>query len=93
MLGPPAEFLALEEVAGLGAGPASDFWVLDCSIIQSRSGEGSFSGYEVGSPADLIRVVLNSLGEIQIPWFHYDGQPTKDDQPEHDIVKTNVERS
>jgi serine/threonine protein kinase len=41
-----------------------------------------FSGYEVTSPADLMRMIIRTLGQLPSSWedvlFDYDGQPTKD---------------
>jgi serine/threonine protein kinase len=82
MLGTPVEFLAPEVAVGLKASPASDIWALGCSIFRIRSGEGPFSGYEVTSPVDLMRMIIRTLGELPGSWedvlFDYDGQPTKE---------------
>lgn len=82
MLGTPVEFLAPEVVVGLKASPASDVWALGCSIFRIRSGEGPFSGYEVTSPVDLMRMIIRTLGELPGSWedilFDYDEQPTKE---------------
>lgn len=82
MLGTPAEFLAPEVAVGLKASPASDVWALGCSIFRIRSGEGPFSGFEVTSPVDLLRIVIQTLGEFPGSWgdtlFDYYGQPTKE---------------
>ena len=82
MLGTPVEFLAPEVAVGLKASPASDVWALACSIFRIRSGEGPFSGYEVTSLADLMRMIIRTLGELPGSWefilFDYDGQPTKE---------------
>jgi serine/threonine protein kinase len=47
-----------------------------------RSGEGPFAGYEVTSPANLMRMIIRTLGELPGSWedilFDYDRQPTKD---------------
>lgn len=52
-----------------------------CSIFRLRAGESPFSGYEVTSPADLLRVVIQTLGDVP-SWgemiFDYYGQPAKD---------------
>ena len=82
MLGTPVEFLAPEVAVGSKPSPASDVWALGCSIFRIRSGEGPFSGYEVTSPADLMRIIIQTLGDMPGSWedtlFDYDGQPTKD---------------
>jgi len=82
MLGTPAEFLAPEVAVGLKASPASDVWALGCSIFRIRSGDGPFSAYEVTSPVDLLRIVIQTLGELPGSWgdtlFDYYGQPTKE---------------
>lgn len=82
MLGTPVEFLAPEVAVGLPASPASDVWALGCCIFRLRSGEGPFSNYEVTSPADLMRIVFQTLGSMPPEWedtlWDYDGQPTKD---------------
>jgi serine/threonine-protein kinase SRPK3 len=82
MLGTPVEFLAPEVAVGLKASPASDVWALGCSIFRLRSGESPFSGYEVTSPADLMRIIIQTLGDMPGSWedvlFDYDGQPTKE---------------
>lgn len=83
LLGTPAEFLAPEVAVGRLVGPASDVWALGCSIFRMRSGESPFSGYEVTSPADLMRFIVRSIGNIPDSWgeilFDYDGRrPTTD---------------
>lgn len=82
MLGTPVEFLAPEVAVGFNASPASDVWALGCCIFRLRSGEGPFSGYEITSPADLMRVIIQVLGDVPMLWegtlFDYDGQPTTD---------------
>ncbi|RDL42170.1 Uncharacterized protein BP5553_02149 [Venustampulla echinocandica] len=82
MLGTPVEFLAPEVAVGLKASPRSDVWALGCSIFRLRSGESPFSGYEVTSPADLMKIIIQTLGDMPSSWedilFDYDGQPTKE---------------
>lgn len=83
MLGTPADFLAPEVAVGLAASPASDVWALGCCLFRLRSGEGPFeSPYKVTSPADLIKYVIQTMGEIPSDWqqtlWDDDGQPTKD---------------
>lgn len=82
LLGTPTEFLAPEVAVGRPAGMASDIWALGCSIFRMRAGESPFSGYEVTSPADLMRVIVRTLGNIPDSWknvlFDNDGQPTTD---------------
>jgi serine/threonine-protein kinase SRPK3 len=96
MLGTPVEILAPEVAVGLIASPASDVWALGCSIFRLRSGEGPFSGYEVTSPADLMRVVIQVLGDMPGSWedtlFDYDGQPTKDPTKGKPLEKWEGER-
>jgi len=78
----PVEYLAPEVAVGQPASPASDVWALGCSIIRLRAGEGLFSAYDVNSPADLMRSIIQVLGEVPAAWgdtlFDMDGQPTKD---------------
>lgn len=82
MLGTPVEYLAPEVAAGLKASPASDIWALGCCIFRLRSGEGLFSAFDITSPADLLRAIIQALGDLPGSWedtlFDYDGQPTKD---------------
>ncbi|KAI0399302.1 kinase-like protein [Xylaria palmicola] len=82
MLKIPPEFLAPEVAVGLPAGLASDVWALGCCIFILRSGEGPFSGYEVTSPADLMRIVRQTIGDMPPAWqdtlWDRDGQPTED---------------
>lgn len=63
LLGTPAEYLSPEVAVGRSAGSASDVWALGCSIFRMRSGETPFSGYEVTSPADLMRVIIRTIGD------------------------------
>ncbi|KAI1760345.1 kinase-like protein [Hypoxylon sp. FL1150] len=96
MLGTPPEYLAPEVAAGLPASPASDVWALGCCIFRLRSGEGPFTNYEVTSPADLIKIVIQTLGDIPPEWqdtlWDYDGQPTKDPRKGRPISKWEGER-
>lgn len=82
MLGTPVEFLALEVAVGHKAGPTRDVWALGCCLFRLRSGEGPFSGFEVTSPADLLRTVMQTLGDMPLSWqdtlFDFYGQPTID---------------
>lgn len=82
MLGTLVEFLAPEIAVGLKASLASDVWALGCSIFRLRSGENPLSGYEVTSAADLVRIIIQTLGDMSGSWedvsFDYDGQPTKE---------------
>lgn len=65
----------------LSASPVSDIWALSCSIFRLRSGEGPFSGYEVMSLGDLMKAIIQALGDMPSSWedtlFDHDGQPTK----------------
>jgi serine/threonine-protein kinase SRPK3 len=82
LLGTPAEWLAPEIAVGHKPSPASDVWALGCSIFRLRSGECPFTGYEITSPGDLMRVVIQYLGDIPSSWgnplFDYYGRPTQD---------------
>ncbi|KAG4428671.1 hypothetical protein IFR05_015846 [Cadophora sp. M221] len=82
MLATPIEFLAPEVAVGRPASPASDVWALGCSIVRLRSGEGLFSAYDITSQADLMRGIIQALGDMPASWedslFDSDGQPTKD---------------
>ncbi|KAK0108045.1 hypothetical protein ONS95_002870 [Cadophora gregata] len=82
MLATPIEYLAPEVAVGRAASPASDVWALGCSIVRLRSGEGLFSAFDITSPADLIRGIIQALSDMPASWedslFDSDGQPTKD---------------
>lgn len=97
MLGTPAQYLAPEVAVGLAASPASDVWALGCCIFILRSGEGPFSNYEVTSPADLMKIVHQTIGEMPTEWqdtlWDYDGQPTKDPEKGKRLSKWPGERS
>jgi serine/threonine-protein kinase SRPK3 len=97
MLGTPVEFLAPEVALGLPASPASDVWALGCCIFQLRSGEGLFSNYEVTSPGDLMRIIVQTIGNMPLEWqdtlWDYDGQPTKDPSRGRRFEKWEGERS
>ncbi|KAJ8131911.1 hypothetical protein O1611_g1711 [Lasiodiplodia mahajangana] len=97
MLGIPIEFLAPEVAVGLPASPASDVWALGCCIFRLRSGEGPFSNYyEVTSPADLMKIVHQTIGNMPVEWqdtlWDYDGQPTKDPKKGKPLSKWSGER-
>jgi serine/threonine-protein kinase SRPK3 len=82
MLATPMEFLAPEVAVGRPASPASDVWALGCSIVRLRDREGLFSAYDITSPAELMRGIIQALGDMPTSWedtlFDSDGQPTKD---------------
>ncbi|WEW58184.1 hypothetical protein PRK78_003652 [Emydomyces testavorans] len=83
MLSTPLEFLAPEVAVGLAASPASDVWALGCCLFRLRSGVGPFENpYEVTSPVDLMRYVIQTLGDMPREWqqilWDDDGKPTKD---------------
>lgn len=81
LLGIPVEFLAPEVAIGRHASRASDVWALGCTIMRLRSGSGLFSAYDIDSPVDLVRAIINAFGELpsswDIPLFDIDGKPTK----------------
>lgn len=97
MLGTPVEFLAPEVAVGLPASPGSDAWALGCCIFRLRSGEGPFSNYEVTSPGDLMRIIIQTIGDMPLEWqdtlWDYDGQPTKDPSKGKRLEKWEGERS
>ncbi|KAK4099007.1 kinase-like protein [Parathielavia hyrcaniae] len=70
VLGTPAEWLAPEVAVGQPASPASDVWVLGCSIYRMRSGEGPFAGIDVFSPCDVLRRIACTLGDNPASWRH-----------------------
>ncbi|KAF2964201.1 hypothetical protein GQX73_g9374 [Xylaria multiplex] len=82
MIGTPVEFLAPEVAVGLPASPASDIWALGCCIYRLRSGGNPFSNYEINCPAELMRTIFQTLGELPLEWrdtlWDDEGQPTKD---------------
>ncbi|KAI0118844.1 kinase domain-containing protein [Nemania sp. FL0031] len=96
MLGITVEFLAPEVAVGLPASPASDVWALGCCIFRLRSGEGPFSNYEVTSPADLMKIIHQTIGTMPIEWqdtlWDYYGQPTKDPKRGRPLSKWPGER-
>ncbi|KAK4215445.1 kinase-like domain-containing protein [Rhypophila decipiens] len=83
MLATPYESLAPEVAAGFPASPASDIWALGHCLFQLRSGEGPFENcYQVTSPADLLRYIILTLGDMPPEWqeilWDEDGMPTRD---------------
>jgi len=97
MLGTPIEFLAPEVAAGLAASPASDVWALGCCLFRLRSGVGLFENpYQVTSPADLMRYIIQTLGDMPREWqqtlWDDDGQPTKDPSKGEPLWKWEDER-
>jgi serine/threonine-protein kinase SRPK3 len=82
LLGTPAEWLAPEIAVGHKPSPASDVWALGCCLFRLRAGECPFTGYEVTSPGDLMRVIIQYLGDIPnswgVPLFDFYGRPTQD---------------
>ena len=68
LLGTPAEWLAPVIAVGHKPSPASDVWALGCCLFRLRAGECPFTGYEVTSPADLMRVIIQYLGDIPNSW-------------------------
>ena len=83
ILGIPVEFLAPEVAVGHPASPASDIWALGCSIMRLRSGDGLFTAFDVQSPVDLTRAIVDILGDLPPSWgtplFDRHGKPTKDE--------------
>ena len=82
MLGTPFSNLAPEVALGFPASPASDVWALGCSIFRLRSGRDLFGTFEVTSPADLLRAIMQVLGDLPTAWktilFDKEGHPTQD---------------
>ncbi|KAI1077728.1 hypothetical protein F5B20DRAFT_583136 [Whalleya microplaca] len=91
MLGTPVELLAPEVAVGLPASPASDVWAIGCCIFRLRSGECPFSNYEVTSPADLMKIFRQTIGDIPLEWqntlWDYDGRQTKDPEKSRQLDK------
>lgn len=81
-LGTPVGFLAPEVAVGKPASPASDVWALGCTILHIRSGSSPFSTFDVDCPANLMRSIMQYIGEIPTSWgdplFDDHGQPTTD---------------
>ncbi|KAK7228273.1 hypothetical protein V2G26_000443 [Clonostachys chloroleuca] len=82
LLGTPVEFLAPEVAIGRSPSQASDIWALGCTIMRLRSGIGIFSAYDIDSPVDLVRAMINAFGDLPKHWgtplFDRDGRPTQD---------------
>ncbi|KAI1746950.1 kinase-like protein [Xylaria castorea] len=98
MLGTPIEFLAPEVAVGLAASPASDVWALGCCLLRLRSGEGPFDNpYEVTSPADLMRYIIQTIGDMPRDWqstlWDYYGQPTEDHSKGSLLSKSEGQRA
>ncbi|KAK6223466.1 Serine/threonine-protein kinase spk-1 [Colletotrichum tabaci] len=81
-LGTPAKYLAPEVAVGEHASPASDVWALGCAIFRVRSGEDLFFDYDTNCPADVLRQIVKTVGDLPDRWketqFDEDGNPTKD---------------
>ncbi|KAK3371934.1 kinase-like domain-containing protein [Podospora didyma] len=73
------EFLALEVAAGFPPGPASDVWALGCCLFRLRPGTSPF---QVTSPRDLMRDIVQTLGDMPREWqqilWDEDGRPTRE---------------
>lgn len=96
MLGTPAQFFAPEVAVGGKASPASDIWSLGCTLFCLRSGRGPFAEYEVSSPVELLRVVVQTMGDYPVPpgtFFDDDGQPTQDTAYAKPLEERDGERS
>lgn len=96
MLGTPAEFLAPEVAVGGKASPASDIWALGCTLFRLRSGRGPFAEYVVSSPVELLRVVIQTMGDYPVPpgtFFDDDGQPTQNTAYARPLEERDRERS
>lgn len=83
MLGTPAEY-APEVAVGEKASDASNVWSLTCTIFRLRSGHTPFHEYEVTSPIELLRFVVQRLGQdLPHGWqdirFNDVGQPASDE--------------
>ncbi|RSL89497.1 hypothetical protein CEP52_014904 [Fusarium oligoseptatum] len=80
VLGTPVGFLAPEVAVGKSASPASDVWALGCTILHIRSGSSPFSTLDVDCPANLMRCIVEYIGDMPTSWgeplFDDDGQPT-----------------
>ncbi|KAG4431215.1 hypothetical protein IFR05_013300 [Cadophora sp. M221] len=97
MLATPVEFLAPEVAVGQPASSASDVWALGCTILRLRSGDSLYSAYDVTSPADLMRGIIQTLGDTPASWagtlFDTDGKPIKDPVKGEPIWKFTDKRS
>lgn len=67
-LGIPARYLAPEVAVGQPASPASDIWALGCAIFRIRSGDDLFFDYDTDSPADALRQIVKTVGELPGEW-------------------------
>ncbi|KAI0845058.1 kinase-like protein [Daldinia vernicosa] len=66
--GIPAKYLAPEVAVGRPASPASDVWALGCAIFRIRSGDDLFFDYDTDTPADALRQIVKTLGELPEEW-------------------------
>ncbi|KAI2785551.1 kinase-like protein [Daldinia loculata] len=66
--GIPAKYLAPEIAIGRPASPASDIWALGCAIFRIRSGDDLFFDYDTDTPADALRQIVKTLGELPEEW-------------------------
>ncbi|KAF5024428.1 hypothetical protein F66182_3514 [Fusarium sp. NRRL 66182] len=95
-LGTPVGFLAPEVAVGMPASPASDVWALGCTILHIRSGSSPFSTLDVDCPANLIRCIIEYIGDMPTSWgeplFDDDGQPTMDETCGRPLRELSSER-
>ncbi|KAI1460183.1 kinase-like protein [Annulohypoxylon moriforme] len=77
--GIPAKCLAPEVAVGQPPSPASDVWALGCAIFRIRSGFDLFFDYDTDCPADVLRQIVKTMGELPEKWkqtrFDEDGFP------------------
>ncbi|KAI0391879.1 kinase domain-containing protein [Xylariaceae sp. FL0594] len=86
ILGINRQCMAPELAVGRLGSPASDVWALACSIFCMRSGLGVFQHFKFNSPGALMRILIATLGEDDLPTEWRDtlwndrGLPTDDPQ-------------
>lgn len=66
--GIPAKYLAPEVAVGLPQGPPSDGWALGCAIFRIRSGDDLFFNYDTNCPADALRQIVQTIGDLPEEW-------------------------
>ncbi|RYP40341.1 hypothetical protein DL768_010646 [Monosporascus sp. mg162] len=82
--GIPAKYLAPKVAVGQPASRASDVWAPGCAIFRIRSGDDIFFDYDTNCPADALRQVVKTVGELPEKWrqtrFDEKGFPVAEDE-------------